>query len=185
MTKCVLVPVADGTEDLEAVAIVDVLRRAGADVTIASVTGSLSVRCSQGIIVSADCLISECSGKKFDLVALPGGIPGVEHLRDSEALIEILKNQNHQGKLYGGICASPAVVLQPHGLLENKTATCHPGFADQLENRDISRASVVSDGNCITSRGAGTAVEFALALVERLFDVKKRETVEKGLAIVR
>lgn len=185
MTPKVLVPVADGTEDLEAVAIIDVLRRAGADVTIASVSGALFVRCSQGIRIEADCLIEECMDKEYDLVALPGGIPGVENLRDSEELIRILKNQNSLGKLYGAICASPAVVLQPHGLLEDKIATCHPGFADQLKYRDASRSKVISDGNCITSRGAGTAVDFALALVERLFGSRKLSDVKAGLAMVK
>lgn len=184
MTKQVLVPVADGTEELEAVAIIDILRRAGAMVTVASVSRDLVVTCARGIKLSADCLISECLGKSYDLVALPGGIPGVDHLRDSDELIQILKAQNDQGKLYGAICASPAVVLQPHGLLENKLATCHPGFADQLTNRDQSRAKVVMDGNCITSRGAGTAVDFSLALVERLYDTPKLKEVKAGLAMV-
>ncbi len=95
-------------------------------------------------------------------------IPGVEKLKDSEELIGILKKQNNMGKLYGGICAAPAVVLQTHGLLEGKIATCHPGFAAQLKNRDLSGGKVIKDGNCITSRGAGTAVDFALALVENI-----------------
>ncbi len=183
MSVKILVPVADGTEDLEAVAIIDVLRRAGAQVTIASVSGALSVKFSQGIKVSAECLIEDCLDKDYDLVVLPGGIPGVENLRDSEPLIQILKNQNKLGKLYGGICASPAVVLQPHGLLEGKKATCHPGFAAQLKNRDSSGAKVITDGNCITSRGAGTAVDFALALVKRLFGAQKLADVKAGLAI--
>ena len=87
------------------------------------------------------------------------------------------------GKLYGGICASPAVVLQHHGLLEGKMATCHPGFATQLQNRDSSGARVITDGNCITSRGAGTAIEFALVLVEQLFGSQKLADVKSGLAI--
>ncbi len=184
MAKIVMVPVADGTEELEAVAIVDVLRRAGAEVVIASVSGALTVKCSQGTRICADCLIGECLDKAFDLIALPGGIPGVERLRDSEELIRILKSQNDSGKLYGAICAAPAVVLQSHGLLEGKTATCHPGFADRLENRDSSKSLVVSDGNCVTSRGAGTAVDFGLALVERLFGSDKLAQVKAGLAMV-
>lgn len=183
MTVKVLVPVADGTEDLEAVAIIDVLRRAGAEVTIASVSGVLSVRFSKGIKILAECLIEECLDNDYDLVVLPGGVPGVENLRDSEGLTRILQNQNKLGKLYGGICASPAVVLQPHGLLEGKTATCHPGFAAQLKNRDSSGAKVITDGNCITSRGAGTAVDFALVLVERLFGSQKLADVKSGLAM--
>lgn len=183
MTVKVLVPVADGTEDLEAVAIIDVLRRAGAEVTIASVSGALSVTFSKGINILAECLIENCVDNEYDLVVLPGGVPGVENMRDSEGLIQILKNQNNLGKLYGGICAAPAIVLQTHGLLEGKIATCHPGFATQLQNRDSSGAKVIIDGNCITSRGAGTAVDFALVLVEQLFGNQKLADVKSGLAI--
>ncbi|MEA2061282.1 MAG: DJ-1 family glyoxalase III [Thermodesulfobacteriota bacterium] len=185
MKKQVLVPVADGTEDLEAVAIIDILRRAGAEVTFASVTDQIEVRCSQGIKMSADVLISQCRDREYDLVVLPGGFPGVEHLRDSEVLVEILKAQDKQKKLFGAICAAPAVVLAHHGLLDNRNATCHPGVADKLAKRDTTQAKVVVDGNCITSRGAGTAVDFALVLVETLFGKEKRQTVATGLAMVK
>ncbi len=184
MTKKVLVPVTDGTEELEAVAIIDVLRRADIHVTTASTTGSCRIACSRGVILTADMLISECAGKSFDLVALPGGIPGAQNLRDSAELTKILKTQHREGKFYGAICASPAVILEHHSLLEDKKATCHPGFADQMKNRDNSKALVVVDGNCITSRGAGTAVEFALELVEILTSRDKRKDVETGLAMV-
>ena len=183
MTVKVLVPVADGTEDLEAVAIIDILRRAGAWVTIASVSGAMAVQCSQGIKITSDCLIEDCRNNAYDLVVLPGGIPGVENLRSSNALRDILKRQSELGKLYGGICAAPAVVLQSHGLLDGKIATCHPEFAEQLKNRDSSGKKVVVDGNCVTSRGAGTAVEFALALVEKLFGSQKLADVKIGLTI--
>ena len=183
MTVKVLVPVADGTEDLEAVAMIDILRRAGAEVTIASVSGSMTVQCSQGIKITTDCLIEDCQDNEYDLVVLPGGIPGVENLKNSEILKQILKRQNELRKLYGGICAAPAVVLQSHGLLDGKIATCHPGFADQLKNRDSSGKKVVVDGNCMTSRGAGTAVDFALVLVEKLFGSQKSADVKAGLAI--
>lgn len=181
----VLVPVADGTEDLEAVAIIDVLRRAKAQVTIASVSSSRAVTFSQGLQVTAECLITDCVDKEYDLVVLPGGIPGVERLRDCPELIQILKRQNSQGKLYGAICAAPAVVLEHHALLDDKTATCHPGFADQLSRRDETRAYVVADKNCVTSRGAGTAIAFGLELVEKLFGPERREEVEKGMAIAK
>ncbi len=183
MNKKALVPVADGTEDLEAVAVIDILRRAGTAVTVASVTGNLQVKGSQGIQITTDCLISDCTSQAYDLVALPGGLPGVEHLRDSKELVQILNDQNAQGRLYGAICAAPAVVLQSHGLLENKIATCHPMFADRLKNRDSSKSKVIIDGNCITSRGAGTAIDFALVLVEQLWGDQKRKEVETGLAI--
>ena len=183
MNKTVLVPVADGTEELEAVAIIDVLRRAGATVTVASVTGVRQITASRGVVIVADALIEQCLEMEFDLVVLPGGIPGAEHLRDSAALIDILKRQRDKDRLYGAICASPAVVLEHHGLLADHQATCHPGFVDQLVKKDRIDDRVVMDGNCLTSRGPGTAVEFALALVERLYGKEKREEVAAPMVI--
>jgi 4-methyl-5(b-hydroxyethyl)-thiazole monophosphate biosynthesis len=183
MENTVLVPVADGTEELEAVAIIDVLRRAGAAVTIASVTGRQRITASRGVVIEADALIDACVEKDFDLVVLPGGIPGAQHLRDCADLVGILKRQRDKNGLYGAICASPAVVLEHHGLLAGHQATCHPGFVDQLTDRDRVDARVVMDGNCLTSRGAGTAVEFALALVERLYGKGTREDVAGSMAL--
>jgi 4-methyl-5(b-hydroxyethyl)-thiazole monophosphate biosynthesis len=175
MTKKVLVPIADGTEEIEAVCIVDVLRRAGAQVTVASVEKSLQVTASRGVKIVADSRIEDCTAASFDLIVLPGGMPGAEHLRDSEALIELLCRQQAAGRLYGAICAAPAVALLPHGLLEGKTATAHPGFAGRLQAGSESR--VVVDGNVATSRGPGTAIEFALVLVELLYGKEKAEEV--------
>ncbi len=183
MDKTVLVPVADGTEELEAVAIIDELRRAGAPVTVASVTGVRQITASRGVVIVADALIKECINMEFDLVVLPGGIPGAEHLRDSAELISILRHQGDKARLYGAICASPAVVLEHHGLLAGHQATCHPGFVDQLKIKDRINDRVVVDGNCLTSRGPGTAVEFALALVERLYGKDKREEVAVPMLI--
>jgi protein deglycase len=172
MSKTVLVPVADGTEELEAVAVIDVLRRAEARVTVASV-GELGIIASRGTKITADALISQCSGRVYDLIALPGGMPGAEHLRDCPALINMLKEQKRQNRLYAAICAAPAVVLAHHDLLGNLAATCHPAFSSRIENKSRMESRVVVDGNCITSRGAGTAVEFALNLVALLFDKEK------------
>ncbi|MFO7716328.1 DJ-1 family glyoxalase III [Desulfosarcina sp.] len=183
MHKTVLVPVADGTEELEAVAIIDVLRRAGATVTVASVTGNRRITASRGVVIVADALIEACLKMDFDLVVLPGGVPGAEHLRDSAELIGILKRQRDKVGLYAAICASPAVVLEYHGLLAGRQATCHPGFADRLTTKDRIEERVVVDGNCLTSRGPGTAVEFALALVERLYGKDKREAVAAPMVI--
>lgn len=183
MEKSVLVPVADGTEELEAVAIIDILRRAGAAVTVASVSGSRQITASRGVVITADRLIQECIDDKYDLIVLPGGIPGAQHLRDAPDLIRMLKSQKENGKLYGAICASPAIVLDHHGLLVGHQATCHPGFAGEMNGQHHIDERVVLDGNCLTSRGAGTAVEFALALVERLFDAEKRQEVAGSLAL--
>lgn len=182
MSKSVLVPIADGTEEIEAVTIIDVLRRAEADVVVASVN-ALQINASRGVKIVADCTIDDCVDKPFDLVVLPGGMPGAEHLRDSAALTSILLRQRDGGGLYGAICAAPAVVLQPHGLLENRRATCHPGFVDQLQDPSSATQRVVLDGNCVTSRGPGTALEFALQLVEQLFGKARRDAVAQPMVI--
>jgi len=183
MQKTVLVPVADGTEELEAVAIIDILRRAGAVVTVASVSGNRQITASRGVVILADALIEACAEQEYDLVVLPGGIPGAENLRDSAVLTGLLKRQQAKNRLYGAICASPAVVLEHHGLLEGRQATCHPGFADRLTDKTRVEEPVVMDDTCLTSRGAGTAVPFALSLVERLFGNQARGDVAASLAI--
>jgi len=183
MQKTVLVPIADGTEELEAVAIIDVLRRAGAAVTVASVTGIRQVTASRKVVIVADVLIEACAQEDYDLVVLPGGMPGAANLRDSAELIRILKRQREKDGLYGAICASPAVVLEHHGLLQGRRATCHPDFVDRLTAADRADARVVVDGNCLTSRGPGTAVEFALALVERLYGADRRKEVAGPMVI--
>lgn len=176
MVKKVLVPIADGSEEIEAVCIIDVLRRADAEVTVASVD-DLQVTASRGVKLVADARITECVDRTYDLIALPGGMPGAEHLRDSPQLIEILKQQKRDGRFYGAICASPVVVLQHHNLLDGRKATSHPNFSDGLEEREVTEFRVVVDGNCVTSRGPGTAIEFALKLVELLFGRKKASEV--------
>lgn len=181
MSKKVLVAVADGTEELEAVTIIDVLRRAKADVTVASVDAQ-QVTASRGVQLVADALISDCVGNTYDLIALPGGMPGAEHLRGSKELIDMLKTQAASGRLYAAICASPAVALKPHGLLKDKKATCYPSLLSELDNPE--QEKVVVDGNCITSQGPATALEFALKLVELLFDKQKSREVAKAMLAI-
>ena len=181
MAKKVLVPIADGTEEIETVCIIDTLRRAGAEVTTASVSGRLQITASRGVKIVADVLIAECSDKTYDLVVLPGGMPGATHLRDSRELVEILKHQQQQGRLYGAICASPAVVLEHHGLIGTRKAACYPSFAKELRNpADL---QVVVDGTLVTSQGPGTAIEFALKLVELLFDKAKAAEIAKVMLV--
>ncbi|GBC62967.1 dihydroxyacetone kinase [Desulfonema ishimotonii] len=184
MAKTALVPIADGTEEIEAICIIDVLRRAGVAVTVASV-GELQITASRGVKIVADKKIAECVAETWDLVALPGGMPGAEHLRDSGTLRDILMRQHREGRLYGGICAAPAVVLQHHGLLKNRRATGHPGFAGQLTPHGASAARVVADGNCVTSQGPGTALEFALELVALLCGAEKAGEVAGPMIIAQ
>lgn len=174
--KKALVPIADGVEELEAVTIIDVLRRAGARVTVASVD-EVQVVASRGIKLVADVPLSACADEVFDLIALPGGMPGAERLRDCPLLIRLLKEQAAAGRLYAAICASPVVVLQHHGLLAGRRATAHPAFASRLDNQEAVAERVVVDGNCVTSRGPGTAIEFALTLVALLFGSQRAHEV--------
>jgi 4-methyl-5(b-hydroxyethyl)-thiazole monophosphate biosynthesis len=176
MEKRVLVPVANGIEEMETVTTVDVLRRAGARVTVASV-GDLQIRASRGIVLVADQSVDELMDTDFDLIVLPGGMPGAENLRDSEPLKRLLLRQAEEKKLYAAICASPAVVLAHHGLLKSRFSTCHPGFTDRMEPDRFRESEVVVDENCITSRGPGTALAFALKLVELLYSREKAEQV--------
>jgi len=178
----VLVPIADGTEEIEAVCIIDVLRRAGAEVTVASV-GNLQITASRGVKLVADCTIDSCRDDHFDLIALPGGIPGAEHLRDSQPLIQLLRRHQAGGGWYGAICAAPAVVLSHHGLIGGRQATGHPSFTKQLTDGESVAARVVVDGKCVTSQGPGTALEFALTLVALLYDDAKTKEIAAAMLV--
>jgi 4-methyl-5(b-hydroxyethyl)-thiazole monophosphate biosynthesis len=176
MPKEVLVPVADGSEEIEAVCIIDVLRRAGAEVTVAS-AGDQQITASRGVRLVADTSLSTCIGKTYDLIVLPGGSEGAKRLRDSAELITMLKKQKDENRLFAAICASPVVVLQHHGLLDDRAATSHPSVSGQLEDQTRVDERVVVDSNCVTSRGPGTAIEFALKLVELMFGENKSKEV--------
>lgn len=180
--KRVLVPVAQGIEEMETITIVDVLRRAGAGVTVASVD-SLDIEAARGIRFHADCLIGDCLDTAYDLVVLPGGIPGAENLKNSETLEKLLTAQAKGGRYFGAICASPAVVLHHHGLVMPGECTCHPGFTHMIDNGNVLNQAVVVAGNCITGQGAGTVLPFALKLVEILFSAETVRDVRAGLAI--
>jgi protein deglycase len=160
----VLVPLADGFEEIEAVTIVDVLRRASIEVVTAAL-GETEVRGSHGIALSADARLDEVGAEEFDAVVLPGGMPGSKTLRDDERLRKIVQHAAGTGKLVAAICAGP-IALEAAGVLAGKRATSYPG--NELPSADYVEERVVADGLLITSRGPGTALEFSLALVERL-----------------
>ncbi len=180
MKKRALVPMADGTEEIEAVCIIDTLRRAGIEVTVASVGGE-SITASRGVKILADTTMTEAAKGSYDLIALPGGMPGATHLARCQSLIDLLKQHKKAGRLLGAICAAPAVVLQTHGLLQGVRATCHPAFQDRLDPDLLSKDPVVVDGAVITAQGPGVAVAFALTLVERLFDINKRKEIAAAM----
>jgi 4-methyl-5(b-hydroxyethyl)-thiazole monophosphate biosynthesis len=183
MSINVLIPIADGTEELEAVAVINVLRRAGAHVVVAGVK-SKTITAARGVKLIADSLLLDCMATSYDLIVLPGGVPGVKNLRDSEALKDLLKQQFDTNKMIGAICAAPQEVLVFHGILDQQRATGHPEFSEGIANQEVIAERVVVDGNLVTSRGAGTAIEFALKLVELLFGHKKAlEVAEKMVAV--
>jgi len=175
-TKSVLVPIADGSEEMEAIIVCDVLRRGGAEVTLAS-TGKREVTCSRGVKIVADTLIEDCVSKEYDLVVLPGGMPGAEHLRDSKPLIDILHKQQASNKPLAAICAAPQVVLDSQGFLQGRKSTAHPAFSGKLSNQESVEDRVVMDNGIMTSRGPGTAFEFALSLVSMLYGPDKMKEV--------
>jgi len=182
--KKVLVPVANGTEEMEAVIVIDVLRRAGATVTVASVEdGTKQIKASRSVNILADCLISECEGEDYDLVVLPGGMPGAERFRDSEPLKRITENQVKEKRMFAAICAAPVVALQAWGLLKGLHATCHPSFAGKLEDKAAVESRVVRDNLLTTSRAPGTAFEFAVALVEQLYGAENVPAVSGPLIL--
>jgi len=150
----VLVPIADGSEEIEAVCIIDTLVRAGAHVTVASVMDQHQVTCSRGVKIVADALIGDVGARTFDAIVIPGGMPGAEHLAKSEPLAALLKAQASAGRLNAAICAAPVVVLQKHGLLVGRKATAHPAFSDKLlDQAPVSERVVVR--HCANERRAG------------------------------
>ncbi|CAM9611203.1 unnamed protein product [Phaeothamnion confervicola] len=177
--KRVLVPIADGSEEIEFSTIANTLVRGGAKVTVASVGPDLQVTGSRGIKLVADCPIGDCEGKEWDLVACPGGMPGATHLHDSPALCRIIKQATAAGKKVAAICAAPAVVLSPLGVLEGRKATGYPAprFIDALASSYVAGQPVIVDGNIITSQGPATALPFALKLVGELFGAEKAQAV--------
>lgn len=185
-----LVPIASGFEEIEAVSVIDVLRRAGVEVTVAVVPvngrpAGLEVTASRGVRLVGDCHLEECLDHNFSAIVLPGGMPGAEHLRDSLPLRDMLLEQDRRGDVVAAICASPAVVLAHHDLIRDRRATCFPQLMDQLPAGSRSAERVVTAGNLITSRGPGTALEFALAVVKALCGQEKRDEIAGQLLLPR
>lgn len=177
----VLVPLAPGFEDLEAVTIVNLLRRAGIEVVTAGLQPGL-VQGARGMRMQPDAELDAVLEQDFDLIALPGGMPGAENLKNDARIQVVLKRMSSAGKYTTAICAAPIALAQA-GLLEGKRATSYPGFVDKLglPNTEYCNDAVVVDGKVVTSRGPGTAMDFALTLVELLAGKPVRDQVEAGL----
>lgn len=177
----VLVPLAPGFEDLEAVTIVDILRRAGIEVITAGLEQGL-IQGSRGMRVVPDAYLDEVLERDFEMIALPGGLPGAEHLRNDARIQSLLQRLAGAGKFTAAICAAP-IALARAGLLDGRKVTGYPGCVDTLKSPGMRYLidPVVVDGKVVTSRGPGTAMDFALTLVALLVGKEKRDHVEAGL----
>jgi protein deglycase len=167
MDNKVAVHLAEGFEEIEAVSIIDVLRRAQIDTIVVSVSGNEEVTGSHGITITADTLIEDLDYDDVGMIILPGGMPGAMNLKKHEKLGEQILRFDQEGKYLGAICAAP-IVLGSLGVLNNKRATCYPGFEDQLAGAHITGAAVEITDHIITGKGAGVAIQFALKVVEML-----------------
>ena len=165
MVRCTVL-LAEGFEEIEAVTVIDVLRRAGVEVTTLG-TASRQPMGAHGMSLAADGLLADQDGETWDLVVLPGGMPGSAHLRDDRRVQALVARQNVAGRGLAAICAAP-IALASAGILEGRTVTSYPSFASQLTATQYSEDRVCIDGHITTSRAPGTALEFALSLVAQL-----------------
>jgi 4-methyl-5(b-hydroxyethyl)-thiazole monophosphate biosynthesis len=182
MTKRVLIPLAQGCEELEAVTLIDLFVRAGLDVVAAALDSEHMIRCSRGVVIQAQTDLSQLTGQTFDLVALPGGMPGADHLEQDQRVLKLVRDTVENGGITAAICAAPKV-LKAAGMLDGLKATSYPGFLDKFPATGMTYLSdtVVDAGSIVTSRGPGTAMDFALHLIERLQGAETRQQVEAAL----
>lgn len=177
----VLISLAQGCEELEAVTIIDLLRRAEIEVVTVGLD-ERPVRASRGVELIPDAHLADVIRQSFDMIVLPGGLPGSDYLNDDDRIHQILKKMSMENKWLAAICVAPKI-LACAGLLENRKVTSFPGALEEYDIKGMvySTASVVVDGNIVTSRGPGTAIDFALTLIELLCGSEKRIVVEKPL----
>lgn len=171
---------ADGFEELEALSVVDILRRGNADITTMSINNKKEVIGKSDVKIAADKVFDKDTALGADMIILPGGGVGTENLKNSQDVIEVIKCFADNNKKISAICAAPSV-LGVNGVLRGYKAICYPGFEKFLEGAEITDKNVVCDRNIITSKGPGTAIDFALAILESLKGKESKETVRKGL----
>ncbi|OHD55249.1 MAG: thiamine biosynthesis protein ThiJ [Spirochaetes bacterium GWF1_51_8] len=162
----VIVPLAEGFEEIEAVTIIDILRRAKIEVAVAGLKFGATAG-SHGIAVTPDVRIEDVNSAEYDMIVLPGGQPGTKNLKGSHSVLSLVKEFYAKGKLVGAICAAPTV-LHEAGILKDKKATSFPGYEPEMPDANYVSETVVWDGNIVTSRGPGTAAAFALSIVAKL-----------------
>jgi 4-methyl-5(b-hydroxyethyl)-thiazole monophosphate biosynthesis len=178
--KTVYIFTAEDLEEVECLTVVDLLRRGGVDCRMVSLTDSLEIRGSHGIRMQADLTYPEADMEKAEALILPGGMPGTLHLGEDRRLAADLLKAKQSGKLLAAICAAPRV-LGGLGLLQGERATCHPGHEEYLTGAELTENEVEISGNVITSRGLGTAIPFALAILARLQGPEEAEKVRKAI----
>ena len=171
----VFVFLATGFEEIEAIATIDVLRRADIDVEIVSITREKMVTGAHGVVVQTDALFDNCDFSKGEMLILPGGMPGAQHLEECKPLIELVKEYHEKGKYLAAICAAP-MILGNLGLLNGKEAISYPGFEKYLKGAVLSSQKVARSGQLITGKGPGVSIDFALKIVETL---KSKELSDK------
>jgi 4-methyl-5(b-hydroxyethyl)-thiazole monophosphate biosynthesis len=183
-TPRVLLPLAEGYEELEAVTVIDVLRRADIEVVTAGLYDG-PVRGSRGTVIVPDASLDAAMNEAFDMLVLPGGMPGVRHLREDPRIGVLLERFHRDARYTAAICGAPSV-LAARGLLAGRCVTSNPKFKDEVARPQVlyCEEAVVDDGTLITSRGPGTAIAFALTLVEKLAGRMRRAEVERGLVLM-
>lgn len=171
---------ADGFEEIEGLTVVDLLRRAGIEIIMVSITGELQVTGSHKIAILADALFEDLNYADADMLVLPGGMPGTKNLQEHKGLDLLLREYALTNKKVAAICAAPRV-LGTKGLLKGKNATCYPGNEDALLGAHVVNAAVVLDGNTITSKGMGTAIDFSLSLIKSLKNDGEAERIAQAI----
>ena len=177
--KKVFVLLAPGFEEIETVTPVDILRRSGAQVSLVGLF-SYPIEGSRGILITPDYSLDQTDANQIDLLILPGGLLGAANLAKEDRVLDLLKCMDAKGKFIAAICAAP-IILQSAGILKGRTLTSHPSVKNRLNGVHYSEDRVVVDGNLITSQSPGTAMEFALKLVEILFSRDRMKTINKGV----
>ncbi len=177
----VLIPLADGMEEIEAITNVDVLRRAEIEVITAGLD-KLEVKGAHNIFIKADMIIDDVQADELDAIVLPGGMPGSSNLRNNAPVLNLVQKLFRDGKLVAAICAAP-IVLAEAGILENRKATSYPGFDEEMPYCTYSEERVVIDDNIITGRGPGVVMEFSLTLVEYLLGKDKSDELKKAMLV--
>ncbi|MBU5480947.1 DJ-1 family glyoxalase III [Blautia sp. MSJ-19] len=184
MSKKVYIFLADGFEDIEGLTVVDLMRRADIDIKTVSIRDSREITTSHGINMQTDLLFAETDFTDADMLVLPGGMPGTKYLGEYQPLRDLLTDFYKKGGKVAAICAAPTV-LASLGFLDGKKATAYPSCMDGLAGAERSSDKVVVDGNVTTSRGLGTAVDFALSLIGQLLGEKKADEIAESVVYSR